>query len=88
MTVLTFVFLADVTLLLSERGDIISDLVGNLSVDQLHEVMDHAMASDLCMTSNVWEDHDQEQVMFSIEWGSCRTKSRFEFAVRSRNELC
>ena len=85
---MTFVFLADVTLLLSERGDIISDLVGNLSVDQLHEVMHHAMASDLCMTSNVWEDHDQEQVMFSIEWGSCRTKSRFEFAVSSRKELC
>ena len=64
-----------------------SDLVGNLFVDQLQEVMHDAMASDLCMTSDVWEDYDQEQVMFSIEWGSCRTKSRFEFAVSSRKEL-
>ena len=63
-------------------------------MDQLQEVMHDAMAAarsgiaDLCMTSDVWEDYDQEQVMFSIEWGSCRTKSRFEFAVSSRKELC
>ena len=57
-------------------------------MDQLQEVMHDAMASDLCMTSDVWEDYDQEQVMFSIEWGSCRAKSRFEFAVSSRKELC
>jgi hypothetical protein len=72
----------------------LSELLTELSADQLQEVMLEAMAAarrgdaDWRMVCVVQSDDGQAQVMFSIEWGSCRTKSRFEFAVRSRKELC